>query len=156
MPPIPHTAPVRVIEPRGCGPFTFIPPFRSGGGTTPVRPGKHSAIKPAWLCFPSNAYCEKKRSGGTNCRGPTYANILGNEGCLLPWITQNRTTSSRCCRAWKALEGWRRRLAATPLTTYMSPPTLSGRVSSGRCFGDFGLTIRHRVKARPPCLITNC
>ena len=77
---------------------------------------------------------------------------LGNEGCLLPWITQNRTTSSPCCRAWKTLEGRRSRLAATPLMTSMwpPPPTLSGRVSSAKCFGDFGPTVRHHVKARPP------
>jgi hypothetical protein len=30
-----------------------------------------------------------------------------------------------------------------------STETLSGPVS-GRCFGDFGLTVRHHVKARPP------
>src|SRR6516165_10873072 len=41
---------------------------------------------------------------------------------LLPWITQNRTTSSPCCRAWKTLEGWRTKLAATPMMTYLSPP----------------------------------
>jgi hypothetical protein len=36
-----------------------------------------------------------------------------------------------------------------------STETLSGRVSSGKSFGDFGLTVRHHVRARPPCLITN-
>jgi hypothetical protein len=77
---------------------------------------------------------------------------LGNEGCLLPWKTQNRTTSSPCCRAWKTLEGWRTRLAATPLMTYVSPPppTLSGRVSSGKCCGDFGLTVRHHTISTLP------
>jgi hypothetical protein len=39
---------------------------------------------------------------------------------------------------------------------YPPPPTLSGRVSSGKCFADFGLTVRHHVKARAPCLIANC
>jgi hypothetical protein len=32
------------------------------------------------------------------------------------------------------------------MMTYMPPPppTLSGRVSSGKYFGDFGLTVRHQ------------
>src|SRR5262249_12257432 len=78
----------------------------------------------------------------------------GESGMLLPSITQNRTTSSPCCRAWKTLEGWRTKLAATPMMTYMSPPppTLSGRVSSGKCFGDFGLAPLpdYELLTRPP------
>ena len=160
LPRSPHTCCVLGQHSLGCrtsgeavGAFTFvlILPLKEG------RPKKNNAIKPAWLCFPSNAYCEKKTVRGNKLPRSDLCEHLGNEGCLLPWITQNRTTSSPCCRAWKTLEGWRTRLAATPLMTYMSPPspTLSGRVSSGKCFGDFGLTVRHHVKARPPCLITN-
>ena len=73
---------------------------------------------------------------------------------VLPWITQNRTTSSPCCRAWKTLEGWRTRLAATLLMTYMSPrpPRLSEGVTSGKYFGDFGLGLLpdYELLTRPP------
>src|SRR5215472_4579436 len=52
----------------------------------------------------------------------------------LPWITQKHTTWSPCCRAWKALKGWRTRSAANQLMTWAWPPTtLSGRVFCEKC-----------------------
>ena len=69
-----HSAGLSNWERRGCAPCPHHLPRLRG---RPARPLKHSAIKRACLCFPSNAYCEKKRSGGTNCRGPTYASIWG-------------------------------------------------------------------------------
>jgi len=64
-----------------AGPDASPPSQAARQRDAPVRPRKNSAIKRACLCFPSNAYCEKKRSGGTNCRGLASVEQMTSWGC---------------------------------------------------------------------------
>jgi hypothetical protein len=95
-PPCPQTKFGSAVEPR-----VAIPTFRSVVGGRPVRPAQHSAVKRAWLCFPSNAYCENKRSAGNQLPWSDLCEHLGMRD------VSRRSYSVSAVRASRSLESLR-------------------------------------------------
>jgi hypothetical protein len=89
-PPIPSSGIRQGYRTETCVGVRLVPAILPRLRGRPVRPAQHSAIKRTWLCFPSNAYCERERSAGNQLpwservsEGPDFLRRCGSRRRVL-------------------------------------------------------------------------